>query len=73
MQSNAQTNGVSTLLTCNQVEEFLKIAADDARCTIAEPGCDRFDFLRDPSCSNKFTFCERPARRSRELIRAAVC
>ena len=56
------------MLTCNQVEEFLKIAADDARCTIAEPGCDRFDFLRDPSCSNKFTFCERPARRSRELI-----
>ena len=73
MQSNAQTNGVSTLLTCNQVEEFLKIAADDARCTIAEPGCDRFDFLRDPTAPNKFTFCERPARRPRELIRAAVC
>ena len=54
----------------DRVAEFLKIAADDARCTIAEPGCDRFDFLRDPSCSNKFTFCERPARRPRELIRA---
>ena len=57
-----------------RVDDFLKVAANDARCTIAEPGCDRFDFLRDPNSPNRFTFCENPewpARRSRELIRAA--
>ena len=42
----------------DKIEEFLKVAEEDAKNTIAEAGCLRFDVLRDPAATNKFTFYE---------------
>ena len=38
----------------------VRLQEEDSRCTIAEPGCERFDVIRssDPAEPNKFVFYE---------------
>jgi quinol monooxygenase YgiN len=44
------------------------LQAEDSRCTIAEPGCERFDVIRDAEEPNKFVFYE--VYSSKEAIEA---
>mmetsp|Transcript_18392 Transcript_18392/g.37468 ORF Transcript_18392/g.37468 Transcript_18392/m.37468 type:complete len:95 (-) Transcript_18392:151-435(-) len=42
----------------DQIDQFMEVAAEDSRGTRAEPGCVRFDVLRDQKADNKFIFIE---------------
>eukprot|EP00418_Pyrodinium_bahamense_P009271 CAMPEP_0179114568 /NCGR_PEP_ID=MMETSP0796-20121207/53653_1 /TAXON_ID=73915 /ORGANISM="Pyrodinium bahamense, Strain pbaha01" /LENGTH=101 /DNA_ID=CAMNT_0020812795 /DNA_START=77 /DNA_END=382 /DNA_ORIENTATION=+ len=42
----------------DQVDRFLEVADEDAKCSRAEEGCLRFDVLKDQSAKNKFIFFE---------------
>lgn len=42
----------------SRVDEFLKVMQQDAEGSRTEPGCIRFDVLRDISQSNRFFFYE---------------
>eukprot|EP00536_Pseudo-nitzschia_multiseries_P017466 jgi/Psemu1/225155/e_gw1.1574.23.1 len=42
----------------DRMEEFMEMIKNNAECSRKEPGCIRFDVLRDQSKDNKFWFYE---------------